>query len=128
MASVTQTPGIAPHLLSPVGNQVAVEEPLSQASQIPKPRDVTTIFHYYKDPADGSPPAPNDASKPSTYEREPLSEQAVVHDIRGTETQYTLDTTGFEIFKHVSVEKDFLDNEQIKRVYYPETEELLKKA
>jgi hypothetical protein len=127
MASVTQTPGVAPHLLSQVGNQVVVDE-RSQTSQTYKPRDIVTTFNYYKDPEDGSPPAPNYADRPSSYERVPLSQQLTVHDIRGSEDQYTLDTTGFQIYKHESVEKDFLDDDHIKAVYYPETEELLKKA
>ena len=127
MASVTQTPGVAPHLLSPIANQGIVEQS-SQTSHNPKPRDVTTTFHYYKDPVDGSPPPPTYVSDPSTYERVPLSEQAIVHDIRGSADEYTLDTAGFQIVNHVSAEKDFWDDEQIKQTYYPETEELLKKA
>jgi len=51
----------------------------------------------------------------------------VVHDIRGNEGDITLDTAGFQLFKHTSQEKEFLDEEHIKNVYYPETEELLKK-
>jgi hypothetical protein len=93
-----------------------------------KPRDVTAAFNYYKDPADGSPPRPNYVNDPGSYVREHITQQQLVHDIRGNEDKYTLDTTGFQIVKHESVEKDFLDDEQIKRVYYPETEELLKKV
>jgi len=93
-----------------------------------KPRDVTTIFNYFKDNEDGSPPAPSYVAKPETYFRPVIPTKAVVHDIRGTENQYTLDTKGFQIVKHESKEKEFLDDEQIKRIYYPETEELLKKA
>jgi hypothetical protein len=128
MASVTQSQGLAPHLLSSIGNNVTVADPASQAPQAPQGRDVNATFNYYKDSADGSPPAPNYANKPSTYVRERLERQKVVHDIRGREDQYTLDTTGFQIVKHESAENDFVDDEQIKRVYYPETEELLKKA
>jgi hypothetical protein len=128
MASVTQNSAVAPHLLSPVGNQVSVADPVSHTKEVPKPRDVIATFNYYKDPEDGSPPAPNYVNKPGSYERVPISQQLVVHDVRGTEDQYTLDTTGFQIYKHESVEKDFVDDEQIKNVYYPEVEELLKAA
>jgi hypothetical protein len=127
MASITQNPGVAPHLLSSVGNQVAVDE-RSQTVQTPEPRDVSTTFYYYKDSADGSPPAPNYVNNPTSYAREPLPQQLIVHDVRGSEGQYTLDTTGFQFYKHKSVEKDFLDDDHIKAVYYPEVEELLKKA
>lgn len=55
------------------------------------------------------------------------SQPAVVHDIRGKEDTVSLDLTGFQFVKHVSAEKDFLDEERIKTVYYKEVEELLKK-
>ena len=128
MTSVTQNSAVAPHLLSPVGNQVSVTDPVSRPRESPEPRDVEAIFNYYKDPEDGSPPAPNYVNKPGSYERVPISQRLVVHDVRGKEGQYTLDTTGFQIYNHESVEKEFLDDDKIKAVYYPETEELLKKA
>jgi len=128
MASITQTPGTAPHLLSPVGNQVAVSDPSLPTPQLNQPRDVTTTFNYYKENEDGSPPEPNYVNKPSTFERPSAVQQHVVHDVRGSEDKYTLDTTGFQFVKHESVEKDFVDEEQIKAQYYPEVEELLKKT
>jgi len=51
---------------------------------------------------------------------------AVVHDIRGHEAEITLDNVGFTLVKHTSEEKDFLDEDHIKKVYYAETEQLLK--
>ncbi|KDQ14348.1 hypothetical protein BOTBODRAFT_159566 [Botryobasidium botryosum FD-172 SS1] len=39
---------------------------------------------------------------------------------------FTLDTSGFQFYKHQSVEKDFTDEKRIKDVYYPEVEALLK--
>jgi hypothetical protein len=128
MTSVDQSQGLVPRLLSHIDNSVAVIDFAVLAAQIPKGRDVTANFHYCKDSANGSPPAPNYVNPPSSYYRETLSEKQVVHDIRGRGHQYTLDTTGFQIFKHQSIEKDFTDDEQVKKVYYPETEELLKKA
>ncbi|KAF2848300.1 hypothetical protein T440DRAFT_537041 [Plenodomus tracheiphilus IPT5] len=51
-----------------------------------------------------------------------------VQDIRGREKDFTLDKNGFEIYRHTAQEKDFIDEEQIKSVYYAETEQLLKEA
>lgn len=127
MASITQNAGVAPHLLSPIGNQVAVDEH-PQVLKDTKPRDIVTTFNYYKDPEDGSAPAPTYSNKPESYERPQITQKLVVHDIRGSEDKYTLDTEGFQIVKHESKEKDFVDEEHIKAVYYPETEELLKKT
>ncbi len=49
-----------------------------------------------------------------------------VTDIAGSESKYTLDSHGFQLVKHKSKEVKFLDDDQIKRDYYPETEQLLK--
>ena len=123
-STITAPSATAPHLLS---NDYRV-----QAGQaIPKgreARDVVAEFNYYKDPGDGSPPAPSYVGKPETYERPAETGTMVVHDIRGEEDRYTLDTTGFEIYKHVSQETAFEDDEEIKKIYYPEVEELLKAA
>ncbi|MCJ1466764.1 hypothetical protein MMC07_005384 [Pseudocyphellaria aurata] len=118
-----QTPGIPPHQLSSTLNQSRL-----QGSESQPVHDVNTTLNYYKDPPDGGPPPPNIVNKPETYDRPVDTRPVLVHDIRGTEDQYTLDTKGFQIYNHQSVEKDFVDDEQIKRVYYPETERLLKEA
>lgn len=127
MASTAQAPAVAPHLLSAVGKQLAVSDVLSLGQRV-EPRNINATFHYFKDPADGSEPEPNYVDRPQSYNREPLSQKLPVYDIRGSEDKYTLDTTGFQIVKHESAEKDFLDDEQIKRVYYAEIEDLLKKT
>ena len=52
----------------------------------------------------------------------------VVHDIRGQEDKYRLDTTGFQIYNHISQETAFEDDAEIKKIYYPEIEHILKSA
>ncbi|KAF2121697.1 amino acid permease-domain-containing protein [Lophiotrema nucula] len=64
----------------------------------------------------------------STYDRPAESHNHTVRDVTGREKEYSLDGNGFQFYPHVSVEKDFLDDEQIKAQYYPETEQLLKDA
>jgi len=66
--------------------------------------------------------------KPETYSRPFVPQDVVVHDVSGEEKKYTLDSHGFQIYPHESIEKDFLDDEKIKANYYPETEQLLKDA
>ena len=85
-------------------------------------------FNYYLAAADGSPPPPSYVDKPESYYRPADTRVLPVYDIRGNEEKYSLDTTGFQIIKHVSAERDFRDEEQIKRVYYPEVESVLKEA
>ncbi|TVY67471.1 Aspirochlorine biosynthesis protein N [Lachnellula suecica] len=92
------------------------------------PRDVTTTLYYHKPNEDGSPPAPSYVGRPETYERPVNSHTVTVHDIRGSEKNYGLDKTGFEIVKYESEEKDFVDEEAIKSIYYKEVEQILKQA
>ena len=92
----------------------------------PEKHNVKTSLNYYKDPGDGSLPPPSYVGKPETYERPTQPLDVTVQDIRGDEDKYTLDNQGFQIHKHTSVEKDFLDDDQIKAQYYPEVEQLLK--
>ncbi|OCL05477.1 hypothetical protein AOQ84DRAFT_275509, partial [Glonium stellatum] len=89
------------------------------------PQDVRTTLNYYKDPGDGSSPPPSYAGRVETFERpvEPLD--VTITDVSGNEDKYSLDGNGFQIYPHVSQEKDFNDDEKIKREYYPETEQLL---
>ncbi|KAK7179858.1 hypothetical protein DPSP01_004591 [Paraphaeosphaeria sporulosa] len=98
------------------------------ASSASRPQDVDTVLHYFRPNADGSPPHPTYVDKPETYHREPESHNVTVRDVRGKEDQFSLDKNGFQFYKHVSKEKDFLDDEKIKAEYYPETEQLLKDA
>lgn len=117
----------------PSGHQTSFE-PLdvkvqtTAATQTAKPHHVDTTLNYYKDPGDGSEPHPSYVGKPETYERPTEQLEVRVNDIRGNEKSYTLDRNGFQIYEHESKEKAFLDDEQIKAVYYPETEQLLKDA
>ena len=117
----------------PSGHQTSFEPidvkvQTTTATKPTTPHRVNTTLNYYKDPGDGSEPHPSYVGKPETYERPTEQLDVVVNDIRGDEKLYTLDKTGFEIYQHESKEKDFLDDEQIKAVYYPETEQLLKDA
>ena len=119
----------------------AVQQPLSTPSYSPgqalksasKPsnqeaQDVDTILKYYKPNADGSPPAPTYVDRPETYNRPSEEHNVTVRDVRGRESEFTLDGNGFQFYKHTSVEKDFVDDDKIKAQYYPETEQLLKDA
>ncbi|KAL4809855.1 hypothetical protein BDV18DRAFT_129762 [Aspergillus unguis] len=94
-----------------------------------KPHHVQTTLNFFKDHEDGSPPTPTIVGDIETYRKQPLQTLPVtVRDVSGHELEYTLDGNGFQFYYHESKEKDFLDDEKIKREYYPETEQLLKDA
>lgn len=88
--------------------------------------DVQTTLNFYKDNEDGSPPAPTYVGRPETYERPVNTQDVTIHDVTGDEDKYTLDSHGFQFVPSVSVEKDFLDDDQIKDRYYKEVDQLLK--
>lgn len=104
---------------------------LAQKPAVPvseKPHHVQTTLNFFKENEDGSPPSPNYVNKPESYDRPTVSLPVTVHDVSGHELDYTLDSQGFQFYYHESAEKEFLDDEKIKRDYYPETEQLLKDA
>lgn len=122
-STLTHPSGVPPHQLSSTLAATSAQSPPTRELH-----DVVADFHYYVDPVGGGPPAPTYIGKPESYDRSTDDRSVTVHDIRGTEVQYTLDKAGFQIYHHQSVEKDFLDDDQIKQVYYPEIEQLLKDA
>jgi len=105
-----------------------VVEPLTREKNKLAKHDVATELNYYSDPGDGSLPAPFYVGQQNSVERPHSVHKVVIHDISGEEDKYTLDSHGFQIVKHQSKEKDFLDDAKIKAEYYPEVEQLLKDA
>ena len=102
------------------------QEPAASVSN--KPHHVSTTLNFLKENEDGSPPSPNYVGKPESFEKPTVTLPVTVHDVSGHELDYALDKQGFQFYYHTSSEKDFLDDERIKREYYPETEQLLKDA
>jgi hypothetical protein len=51
-----------------------------------------------------------------------------VRDARPIATEITLDALGFGLIEHRSAVRDFYDDDEVKQVYYPETENALKDA
>nr|VWO99179.1 N/A [Ganoderma boninense] len=92
------------------------------------PHGVPTSLNYYtpigtEEPYQYvlSPPA---GKEPNNIGLDPRD--VTVHDARGRESEFSLDTNGFQFVNYPSVEKEFDDDERIKEVYYPEVEKLLK--
>ncbi|KAJ7687863.1 hypothetical protein B0H17DRAFT_1136028 [Mycena rosella] len=50
-----------------------------------------------------------------------------IQNLRGTEATATLDTTGFQLYKHAAKHTAFTSDAEIKEEYYPESIELLKR-
>lgn len=92
----------------------------------PTKHDVDTTLNFFKPNEDGSAPKPAYIGRPETYERPVDTHDVKINDVTGDEDKYTLDGQGFQFVPHVSKEKSFLDDEQIKDQYYKEVDQLLK--
>ncbi|KAK4226002.1 hypothetical protein QBC38DRAFT_394213 [Podospora fimiseda] len=91
--------------------------------------NVLATLNYFKDLDGTGVPPPYEFGKPETFNDRPSEPlESTVVDITGDEDKFTLDGQGFQIYKHVSKEKDFVDDVKIKQDYYPEVEQLLKDA
>ncbi|KAF9550059.1 hypothetical protein CPC08DRAFT_715340 [Agrocybe pediades] len=63
--------------------------------------------------------------RPRNFTRE--DKHIPIENLRGKEDSVTLDTAGFQFFHAPSDYKTFANDEEIKKVYYPESIELIKK-
>ncbi|KAI0875136.1 methyltransferase-like protein [Hypoxylon argillaceum] len=82
-----------------------------------RPAEGLVAFNYV-----GTPPAGEPQNNLKQYQ-----ENVTISDVRGHESEYTLDRDAFQIIQDVpaSKEVEFVDDESIKANYYPEVEKLL---
>ncbi|KAK5998082.1 Fe(II)/2-oxoglutarate-dependent dioxygenase nvfI-like protein [Cladobotryum mycophilum] len=103
---------------------------MAVVSSIPR-GDVTASLNFYQPPADNSKPYNiiRDIPKPDEPSRnyDFTPQEVVIQDIRGRETEFSLDRDAFQLIQGVpaSREAEFVDDESIKEKYYPEVEQLL---
>ena len=116
MATITQT-SIHPT------NVVAENDP----SYIPR-GPVTTTVNFFRDPEDGAPPhnyvepLPNVPQRNFGYDDVDIT----IQDIRDRETDFNLEQDAFQAIQNIpSKEKDWVDDEHIKKFYYPEVVKVL---
>jgi hypothetical protein len=99
------------------------------ASAIANLADTEAILNYL---------APT-AERPRTYAYEPpasepktnirnVGVEVPIRDARPILGDITLDRHGFELVRHRSAVRDFYNDDEVKRIYYPEAERLLKAA
>jgi hypothetical protein len=69
-------------------------------------------------------PPPGVARSNSTHEAHTVA----IHDARAVESDVSLDREGFAILHHQSAVKDFWDEDEVRRVYYPEVQRVLAEA
>ncbi|PWY87398.1 7alpha-cephem-methoxylase P8 chain related protein [Aspergillus heteromorphus CBS 117.55] len=118
----------AVQLPTPTGDTPSVLPTQQPPASSSKPHHVQTTLNFIKELPDGSHLAPAYVGVPSSYDRPLTALPVTINDVSGHELDYTLDGNGFQFYYHTSQEKDFEDDEKIKREYYPEIEQLLKDA
>jgi hypothetical protein len=67
------------------------------------------------------------ANEPRTNTRN-IGIEVAIRDARPIVGEITLDRHGFELVRHRSAVRDFYDEDEVKRLYYPEAERLLEAA
>jgi hypothetical protein len=93
------------------------------------PQNLTAKLHYLK----------RGLEKPTFYRIDPPpgipqwngvddEREVRIEDARGRESEFTLDRNGFALAKAPTTVADFYDDQEIKRIYYPEVEKLLRSA
>jgi hypothetical protein len=98
---------------------------------LPIPRGpVKAKLSFYKAPEDGAPPHNYVEPLPGVPQRNWGDNwtEVTLEDLRGKEQNFTLDNNAFDTFQNIKSRlsrEDFEDDDKIKRVYYPEVENLL---
>lgn len=128
MATATIQPTAAHNLSQSARAEASYQAP-EDSSFIPR-GDVEVTLNYFRPPEDGSKPYNYVEKQPEGQPQRNFGDfdvQAVAHDIRGKETEYSLDKDAFIVVSGVpeSAEKNFVDDDSIKEKYYPEVEKLI---
>jgi hypothetical protein len=93
------------------------------------PVEIVAALHYTADT--GVKPV-NETFGPNNIRRRVTGEgdvrQMKIRDGRPVKDEFDLEVTGFEFVDHETRVRDFFDPEELKRVYYPEVEALIKKV
>ena len=117
------------HNLSQSARAEAAYETKADSSYIPRGDTVATL-NYFEAPKDGAIPFNYVETPPEGQPQRNFgvfSVEAPIRDIRGRESEYNLDRDAFAVVQNVpdSAEKDFVDDESVKKNYYPEVEKLI---
>jgi len=104
----------------------------SELEYIPR-GPVESTLQFYASPEDGSSPFQYVEDPPEGQPKRNFGDADIkveITDIRGRETDFTLDRNAFETLMNVNSAmsyKDFEDDSKVQKIYYPEVESLLLK-
>ncbi|KAJ6475728.1 hypothetical protein C8R47DRAFT_1187187 [Mycena vitilis] len=96
----------------------------------PTPSITTGTLDFFVPPKDGTRAYQSINAKTETGIRDRNftleSHQVQIHNLRGNESAATLDTAGFQLFKHPAKHTSFANDAEVEKEYYPESIELIK--
>ncbi|KAJ7152183.1 hypothetical protein C8R43DRAFT_479336 [Mycena crocata] len=91
----------------------------------------TASLSFFVAPKDGARAYTNINATPATGVRDRNftneAHDVEIHDLRGNEDAATLDTAGFQLYKHPAKHTAFTNDAEIEKDYYPESIELIKR-
>ena len=96
------------------------------AADVMLPTEPTTLY-YYLELKDGG----IVQTYPGTAfekRRKHVPHDMIITDMRSKKEEFTLHKNGFQLCENVTDEKDFLDENHVKKVFYPACEKLIKKV
>jgi hypothetical protein len=130
MTTTQPLPATAAHNLSHSARTEAVYQTNGNSDNFIPRGDAIVTLNYFKPPEDGSVPFNFVEPQPEGQPQRNFGNfdvQVLIHDIRGGESQYTLDNDAFQVVSDLpeSAERDFVDDESIEKNYYPEVEKLI---
>ncbi|KAJ7856703.1 hypothetical protein B0H14DRAFT_3085303 [Mycena olivaceomarginata] len=93
----------------------------------PNSSSTTGTLHFSVPPQDGSRAYLNINDPLGDFNYTRKAHEITIHNLRGSESSATLDTTGFQLYNHPAKHTAFANNADIEKEYYPESIELIKK-
>ncbi|KAF8180426.1 hypothetical protein BJ912DRAFT_632507 [Pholiota molesta] len=103
----------------------------STKNNVSTPTSTATKLAYFLPPKDGVRAYQSINADPITGQRKNFGyeeKDVVIENVRGKEDTISLDTTGFQYYKHPSQHKAFKNDDDIRAEYYPESADLIKKV
>jgi hypothetical protein len=125
--TVRGAPGVPPHVLhEPEEQKMSLASATREEDALPWVRaELNYLAPTAERPRTYAYPPP-EGTPPSTAALEPHA--MAVSDLRPILAEVSLDREGFDLVRHRSAVRDFWDEAEVKRLYYPEVERLLKEV
>lgn len=90
-------------------------------------KDIEAMIGYWRDPGDGSLPDKENDKEILLGHHDEVQKPMLIRDIRGSESDYSLDTHGFQVYTLPEKERNLTDVAVVKTEYFDEIASMIKK-